>query len=112
MTDIRVQAEIGYLKSQITELSIQNQMLEEKCDKYRSEFVKNNTAVDLRVKIASLIAVSGYEPGAENSDWEELVMRLLKTGIDFDTIMNLVKSNHLLMSEWEKFMVAIRLVEK
>lgn len=112
MTDIRVQAEIDSLKNQIAELSIQNHMLVEKCDKYRNDAAKNSAAVDFRAKIASLITVSGYEPGGEVSDWEDLVMRLLKTGIDFDIIMNLVKSNHMLMSEWEKFMVAIRLAEK
>lgn len=106
------QAEIQELKTQITELRIQNSMLEEKCKKYRDEYNDDGAARELKIKIASLISVSGYTVGSDKDAFQVLSLHLLKTGIDFDTIMKLVKSNYMLMSEWEKFMVAIRMAEK
>lgn len=112
MTDLSRQAEIQALQNEINELRVQNAMLDDMCKKYRDDFAKNDAARELKIRIASLISISGYEVGREDEDWQTLTLRLLKTGIDFDTIMKLVKSNYMLMSEWEKFMVAIRMAEK
>ena len=50
--------------------------------------------------------------GSEEEEITTTMVKYISMGIDFEVILKAIKDNPMLMSEWERFMVSLRMAQE